>query len=372
MGGRRQNHVNVNGKKMTRRSSRGFTLLDRSALLDVTAAKRVCDRGTCGACTVMLRCKSSSRAGMLAVEGQGRRSRTAESPTGRQARRGPRFRQRSTHSSAASATPGFVVAMRPLNRTDATPARSKGPSGNICRCGTYEQMRHAIASFAGRKKEAKMAILGPTAPTSAPEITRIDGRKSRPAAPNTASTSPPRQCCTPPSCARLFAHEKVKSIDTLGRREVPGVKAVHIIADPAKNKNCLRRDEIVAIAADTENTSPMPFVPSRGGLEVPSLPVAEETHKRTIRKRHPRSSMKVRDNLRPGGRRTTGTSRTLHKRPTPWSKDLWRADYLHQCLDHTAGCRVERHGSLTVWASTQAVSGTAGALATTSKIRQPK
>jgi len=44
-------------------------------------------------------------------------------------------------------TPGFVVAMRAaLDRNpNATPAEIEdGVSGNICRCGTYEQMRGAI------------------------------------------------------------------------------------------------------------------------------------------------------------------------------------------------------------------------------------
>src|SRR5207302_264351 len=45
-------------------------------------------------------------------------------------------------------TPGFVVAMRAAldKNPNATPAEiEEGLAGNICRCGTYEQMRHAIA-----------------------------------------------------------------------------------------------------------------------------------------------------------------------------------------------------------------------------------
>ena len=44
-------------------------------------------------------------------------------------------------------TAGFVVAMKAVLEANprATPAQvEKGLAGNICRCGTYEQMRHAI------------------------------------------------------------------------------------------------------------------------------------------------------------------------------------------------------------------------------------
>ena len=47
-------------------------------------------------------------------------------------------------------TPGFVVAMRAAfdKNPNATPAEvEEGLAGNICRCGTYEQMRHAIAQL---------------------------------------------------------------------------------------------------------------------------------------------------------------------------------------------------------------------------------
>ena len=54
-------------------------------------------------------------------------------------------------------TPGFVVAMKAVleKNPKATPAEvERGLAGNICRCGTYEQMRHAIEQLCkGGKKE---------------------------------------------------------------------------------------------------------------------------------------------------------------------------------------------------------------------------
>ena len=49
---------------------------------------------------------------------------------------------------------GFVVAMKAVLEANprATPAEvEKGLQGNICRCGTYEQMRHAIAKLCGQE-----------------------------------------------------------------------------------------------------------------------------------------------------------------------------------------------------------------------------
>jgi len=51
-------------------------------------------------------------------------------------------------------TPGFVVAMRAVfdKNPNATPQQvEEGLAGNICRCGTYEQMRHAIAALTQKK-----------------------------------------------------------------------------------------------------------------------------------------------------------------------------------------------------------------------------
>ena len=53
-------------------------------------------------------------------------------------------------------TPGFVVAMRAGfdKNPNASPAEiEEAVSGNICRCGTYEQMRDAIVQLCTKRKE---------------------------------------------------------------------------------------------------------------------------------------------------------------------------------------------------------------------------
>src|SRR5438128_2329774 len=72
--------LTVNGKKMEKSVEPRVTLLDTLRnYMDVTGCKRVCDRGTCGACTVMLDGKPIYSCTMLAVEAQGKTIKTAES-----------------------------------------------------------------------------------------------------------------------------------------------------------------------------------------------------------------------------------------------------------------------------------------------------
>src|SRR5512139_3623393 len=55
------------------------TLLDALRdVLDLTGAKKVCDRGTCGACTVLLDGKPAYACSVLAIDAQGRKIATVE------------------------------------------------------------------------------------------------------------------------------------------------------------------------------------------------------------------------------------------------------------------------------------------------------
>src|SRR5262249_62334983 len=71
--------LDVNGAAMTTNVEPRVTLLDPLRnYLDVTGSKRVCDRGTCGACTVMLDGKLVYSCSMRALEAQGKKIKTAE------------------------------------------------------------------------------------------------------------------------------------------------------------------------------------------------------------------------------------------------------------------------------------------------------
>jgi xanthine dehydrogenase YagT iron-sulfur-binding subunit len=151
--------LDVNGEKKKTKVEPRVTLLDalRNYLdttgkyLDTTGCKRVCDRGTCGACTVLLDGKPVYSCTLLALEAQGKAIKTAESLVNKDKLDAvPAAFVHADAQQCGFCTPGFVVAMKAvfLQNPKATPAEvEEGLAGNICRCGTYEQMRHAIAEL---------------------------------------------------------------------------------------------------------------------------------------------------------------------------------------------------------------------------------
>jgi xanthine dehydrogenase YagT iron-sulfur-binding subunit len=151
--------LNVNGKDVNTSVEPRVTLLDALRnYLDVTGCKRVCDRGTCGACTVLVDDRPVYSCTMLALEATGKKIRTAESLGGEKLDAVPAAFVAHDAQQCGFCTPGFVVAMKAVFEANprATPAEvEKGLGGNICRCGTYEQMRQAIEQLCkgGKKKE---------------------------------------------------------------------------------------------------------------------------------------------------------------------------------------------------------------------------
>jgi xanthine dehydrogenase YagT iron-sulfur-binding subunit len=149
--------LNVNGREVHANVEPRVTLLDALRnYLDVTGCKRVCDRGTCGACTVMIDGKVVYSCTMLAIEAQGKQIRTAESLfNDGKLDAVPAAFVRADAQQCGFCTPGFVVAMKAVLEQNprATPAQiEKGLQGNICRCGTYEQMRDAIYALCNQKR----------------------------------------------------------------------------------------------------------------------------------------------------------------------------------------------------------------------------
>jgi xanthine dehydrogenase YagT iron-sulfur-binding subunit len=150
-------NLNVNGRAMTTNVEPRVTLLDALRnYLDVTGCKRVCDRGSCGACTILLDNKVVYACSMLAVEAQGKSIRTAESLLqGDKLDPVPAAFVQHDAQQCGFCTPGFVVAMKAVleQNPKATPAEVEhGLQGNICRCGTYEQMRNAVYALCNQKR----------------------------------------------------------------------------------------------------------------------------------------------------------------------------------------------------------------------------
>jgi len=154
--------LNVNGKKLNAQLEPRVTLLD--ALRDqweLTGAKRVCDRGTCGACTVLMDGKTVYSCSVLAIDAQNHQITTVEG-LGEPGRLHP-VQQAFVDNDAQQCgfcTPGFVMAMKVLldQHPNPTPEQVKhGLGGNFCRCGTYAGMRAAVAQAARTAKSGKGA-----------------------------------------------------------------------------------------------------------------------------------------------------------------------------------------------------------------------
>ncbi len=136
----------VNGKKVTAQLEPRVTLLD--ALRDtfnLTGAKRVCDRGVCGACTVLLDGKPVYACGVLAIDAQGAKITSVEGLT--EGDTLTPIMQAFVDQDAQQCgfcTPGFVVATTQFLEQHPSPTPDdirRGLSGNFCRCGTYDGIR---------------------------------------------------------------------------------------------------------------------------------------------------------------------------------------------------------------------------------------
>jgi xanthine dehydrogenase YagT iron-sulfur-binding subunit len=143
----------INGEKYKASLEPRVTLLD--ALRDqfeLTGAKRVCDRGECGACTVLMDNKPVYACAVLAIEAQHKPVVTVESLM-QQGKLHP-VQQAFVDNDASQCgfcTPGFVVACKAFldRHPHPTPEDIRhGLSGNLCRCGTYDGIRKAVAQIA--------------------------------------------------------------------------------------------------------------------------------------------------------------------------------------------------------------------------------
>jgi xanthine dehydrogenase YagT iron-sulfur-binding subunit len=147
----------INGKEYKANLEPRVTLLDALRdQFDLTGAKRVCDRGECGACTVLVDNRTVYACSLLAIEAQGRQILTVESLMQRSALH-PIQQAFVDHdaSQCGFCTPGFVVACKAVLDKNPKPTVDdirRGLSGNFCRCGTYHGIQQAMAQLALTQK----------------------------------------------------------------------------------------------------------------------------------------------------------------------------------------------------------------------------
>jgi aerobic-type carbon monoxide dehydrogenase small subunit (CoxS/CutS family) len=144
----------VNGKRLDLKIEPRVTLLDAiRTRADMTGNKRVCDRGACGACTMIVDGRSVYSCSTLAIEVQGKQIRTVEG-LAKGATLHP-MQQAFCDTDGLMCgfcTPGFIMASVALfeKHPQATVEQvKKGLDGNICRCGTFTRILEANMKVRG-------------------------------------------------------------------------------------------------------------------------------------------------------------------------------------------------------------------------------
>lgn len=141
--------LRINGKPVQLSVEPRVTLLDALRnRLDMTGAKRVCDRGTCGACTVSINGRTVYGCTTLAIDAQGKDIQTIEgiAPEGKLHPLSVAFVNQDGQQ-CGYCTPGFVMAAKGFLERHPNPTYEQvehGLGGNLCRCGTYVGVRKAV------------------------------------------------------------------------------------------------------------------------------------------------------------------------------------------------------------------------------------
>jgi aerobic-type carbon monoxide dehydrogenase small subunit (CoxS/CutS family) len=145
--------LEVNGEERELRVEPRTTLLDAlRQQLNLTGSKRVCDSGSCGACTVIVDGKAVYGCMTLAVACDGAAVATIEGMSDanglhpiQQA-----FIEKDGYQ-CGFCTPGQIMAAKALLDERPEPTSEeilRGMSGNLCRCGAYQKIQGAVAHAA--------------------------------------------------------------------------------------------------------------------------------------------------------------------------------------------------------------------------------
>jgi xanthine dehydrogenase YagT iron-sulfur-binding subunit len=149
--------LTINGRKHQLAVEPRTTLLDAvRQRLNMTGVKRVCDRASCGACTMIVDGRTVYACSILAIEAQGKVIRTVEGLATANALH-PVQETFCEHDGlmCGFCTPGLVVATTALLEKTPNPTLEQAKralDGNICRCGTYTKVLKAATSTKGVRR----------------------------------------------------------------------------------------------------------------------------------------------------------------------------------------------------------------------------
>ena len=156
--------LQVNGKPIKLQVEPRVTLLEAMRnMTPLTGAKEVCDRATCGACSMFVDDKLVYSCSMLAIEAQGKKITTIEGlgEPGKLSKVQEAFVEADALM-CGYCTPGFVMSVTSLLRQNPKPTEAdvrRVCSGNLCRCGTYPRILQAALKAAGVTKTSKTEVI---------------------------------------------------------------------------------------------------------------------------------------------------------------------------------------------------------------------
>ncbi len=150
--------LTVNGRRRELEVAVHHTLLDvLRDQLGLSGTKECCAEGECGACTVLLDGHAVDSCLVLAVEADGKETTTIEGLA-----EGDRLSPvqeaflRTGGVQCGFCIPGMVISAHYLLQHNPHPTGAEireGLSGNLCRCGGYNQICRAVAVAAGGEVE---------------------------------------------------------------------------------------------------------------------------------------------------------------------------------------------------------------------------
>jgi len=152
--------LNINGKERTLTAEPRVTLLNALRNhLDLTGTKVVCDRGSCGACTVHLDGRPVCSCLTLAVDAVGKKITTIEglAKDGKLDPVQQAFIQKDALQ-CGFCTPGMIMSVRALLNRTPNPSLAQvkqAVAGNLCRCGTYPRVFEAAMQAASASTSAQ-------------------------------------------------------------------------------------------------------------------------------------------------------------------------------------------------------------------------
>ncbi len=148
--------LNINGRVAAATIDPATTLLDcLRVTLGLTGSKEVCDRASCGACSVLVDGRLVNACMMLALDAVGSQVATIEGLASGDALH-PIQTAFIKHDAlqCGYCTPGLIMAAKALLDRTARPDLKqikKGLAGNICRCGTYTNVFNAVLEASGQE-----------------------------------------------------------------------------------------------------------------------------------------------------------------------------------------------------------------------------